>query len=293
MSCIQPVHAIVGEAPLWSPQENRLYWVDIVGQKLFIYDPQTNQNQSIDMPDMITTIALRKEGELLIALRKQVVTYEMASKKITVLHEVEKDLPDHRFNDGKCDSAGRFWVGTINMVEPTDPSCRLYCVEGDRITVQQEGIVFSNGLCWSLDNRRFYHVETFRRTVFVYDFDVEKGAISNKRPFIEFGEDEGIPDGLNVDREGGIWCAHFGGACVVRYNEQAIETDRITLPVPYITNCTFGGPDLSTLYITTGCEKVPEEERNLHPEDGGLFAQKLKVQGVVTNAFGQAKVKPL
>lgn len=281
MKSLVNLQAIVGESPVWSPHDQCLYWVDIISQKLYVYEPKRGTNQAFSMPDMITTVALRQEGGLLICLRKQIALFDIKTQALTPLFTVEEERADHRFNDGKVDCMGRFWVGTINMHEPTDGSCRLYCLQSQNdLHVAMEDIVFSNGLCWNPDNTLFYHAETFKKTIFVYDFDAKKGQLSHKRPFVTLGEEEGIPDGLSIDAKGGVWCAHFGGSCLVRYDTQGQQTDKVDLPIAHVTNGVFGGPDLDTLFITSGCEQIPPDQRKNYPEAGGLFAVKVPYRGL-------------
>lgn len=283
--CILKIDAQLGEGPLWSPEKSLLYWVDIQEKKLHLFDPKKKQDRFFKLPQLVTTVALRKKGCLL-TFPKQIVLFNEETETFEVIHEVEKDAPLTRFNDGKCDRLGRFWGGTINTKVPTN-SGNLYRASKQEIAKAATDITFSNGLCWSPDNKTFFHVETFKRTIFAYDFDLPSGQLKNKRVFATIASDDGMPDGMTIDDQGGIWCAIYGGSKVIRFDKLGALSEVIQLPVPHVTCVTFGGDRYDTLFITTAQENLSKAELEKYPLSGSLFAIKLNYRGIPETPFAE------
>ena len=289
IECVLQLDSLLGESPLWDPQENLLYWVDILGQKIHRLDPESKQHTEFQLPEIVTSIALRKETkkELLITLRKQIAFFDLETSQITQVAEVEKDLPDNCFNDGKCDRFGRFWAGSINRAHFEKPTGVLYSLHsnGKVVSIEGNGVCF-NGIGWSPDNRTMYIVQSFLYTIFAYDFDSVKGTISHKRPFISFREKGGgFPDGLTVDFEGYVWVALSGLGLLLRIDPSGEIEKKIQFPVPRITSCAFGGKDLGTLYVTSAREMMTSLELQKYPLSGSLFSFRPGVQGLKEGSF--------
>lgn len=282
--CVFKSTAHLGEAPLWSEKNQLLYWTDIHGKLIHAFDPIAKCETNYSMPDLVTAVALQNGG-LLLALSKQIACLDLQTGQIKVLHEAEKNVSGIRFNDGKCDCKGRFWVGTINTIKPTDSNCTLYSYDGEQLRPMLRDIVFSNGLAWSPDSHVFFHVETFKKAIFAYDFDAETGSLTGKRLFVSLEENGGLPDGITVDEEGGVWCAHYGKGQVVRYDKKGKVSDVIRLPVPNVTNCAFGGKDFDMLYITTAQENLSSVQLKKYPHSGSLFAIRVSYKGVPETPF--------
>jgi sugar lactone lactonase YvrE len=180
-----------------------------------------------------------------------------------------------RFNDGAVDSRGRFWAGTIAL-DPAlyhVPDNRLYRLDPDGSThVMEDGLTISNGLGWSPDGRMMYLTDTVAQAIYAYDFDAERGSISNRRDFVRTTGASGYPDGLTVDAEGGVWSARIGEGRVVRYDNYGHVDRELTLPVTCPTSCAFGGPELDRLFITTSWHILSEADRAAQPEAGDVFA---------------------
>ena len=285
--CVLPWQAVVGESPVWHEREQSLYWIDIQGKHIHRFHPASGQNQTFDLPEIVTCIALRAAGGLILTLKKHFAIFDPATLALQWLAEVESDLPDNRFNDGKCDPQGRFWAGTMDAVPWSAPAGRLYRLDADKtITTMQTDVICSNGSGWSPDGRTMYYTESFRYTVFAYDFDAGDGAIANRRPFATVDSNSGgFPDGMTVDAEGFVWSNLVGLGQIRRYDPNGKLERIVQLPVPRATDCTFGGPDLKTLYITTARETMTSTQLAAAPLSGSLFALDCDVRGLPSHSF--------
>ncbi|HWP28251.1 MAG TPA: SMP-30/gluconolactonase/LRE family protein [Chloroflexota bacterium] len=274
VECVVRAEAIVGESPLWCPREQALYWVDITGQAIHRFDPAGGARATYSLPQPVTAVARRARGGLVITLRKQFAFFDPATQVLTVLTDPEPDQPDNRFNDAKCDRQGRFWAGTMNNVRWEAPTGSLYRLDPDgHVTRLQADVICANGLGWSPDNRTMYFTESFRYSIYAYDFDPVTGALTNRRLFAAVDRRSGgFPDGLTVDADGGVWSVHNAVGRVVRYTP-AGQIDRVLeLPVPRPTSCTFGGRALDVLYITSARETLTPAQLAQAPLSGSVFA---------------------
>jgi sugar lactone lactonase YvrE len=285
--CVLRWEAIVGESPVWDSQEQSLYWIDIQGKQIHRFNPATGRNESFDLPEVVTSIALRAAGGLVLTLRKDFARFDPATRTLERLAVVEPDAPNNRFNDGKCDPQGRFWAGTMDAVNWSAPAGQLYRLDANQsVTTMRKDVICSNGSGWSPDGRTMYYTESFRYTVFAFDFEEGDGTISNRRTFATVDEDSGgFPDGMTVDADGFVWSNVVGLGEIRRYDPDG-ELERIVkLPVPRATDCTFGGPDLKTLYITTARETMTPEQLAAAPLSGSLFALDCNVPGLRSHAY--------
>jgi sugar lactone lactonase YvrE/DNA-binding IclR family transcriptional regulator len=280
-----PESAFLGEGPVWSAAERKLYWVDILAPSVQVSDPDTGATRSIRMPELIGAIAPRRRGGFVAAMQGGFKAVDLATGSVTTIANPEFDRPGNRFNDGKCDRRGRFWAGSL-AIDTTPDSGSLYRLDPDgRVSVMETGIHVSNGLGWSPDDTRFYFTDSGRREIFVYDFDAESGAIANRRVFARVPEGSGTPDGLTVDAEGYVWSAHWDGWCVTRYAPDGSVDRVITLPVPRPTSCTFGGPDLSLLYVTSARIRLSAQQLADAPLSGSIFAVETGTRGLAEPSF--------
>jgi sugar lactone lactonase YvrE len=287
VECVLHIDAIVGESPVWSVREQVLYWVDILGQKVHRFHPATGENETFDLPQEVTCVALRERGGLVLTLRRNVAFYDPVTGHLDILIDPEQERPNNRFNDGKVDRQGRFWTGTMDEKEWTAPSGNLYRLNAeDTLTRMQGDVACANGLGWSPDNRTLYFVESFRYSIFAYDFDVERGGIANRRLFASVDHSAGaFPDGLTVDAEGGVWSVHNAAGQVVRYSPAGEVTAVIQLPVPQPTSCMFGGAALDILYTTTSRQNMTAAQLAKAPLSGSLFAVRPGVRGLPESLF--------
>jgi sugar lactone lactonase YvrE len=274
VECVLREEAIVGESPVWCPTEQALFWVDITGQKIHRFHPATGASDTFHLPEPVTALALRAKGGLVLSLKKDFALFDLESQQLTYLGDPEKDKPDNRFNDAKCDRQGRFWAGTMGDVHWDAPSGALYRLDADgTISCHQTEVICANGMGWSPDNRVMYFTESFRYAICAYDFDAETGSIANRRVFASVDKSSGaFPDGLTVDAEGHVWSVHNAVGRVVRYTPGGEIERTIELPVPRPCGCVFGGEQLDTLYITTARETLTPDDIARYPLSGSLFA---------------------
>lgn len=286
-TCVLPAGAQLGECPLWEPNEARLYWVDIDGRAIHRYDPATGTDERRSTPGRPGALALTATPErLLVALEGRLGTIDWPSGEWRDRLSLEPEGQGNRLNDGRCDPAGRFWVGS--MFAPTSAGRStglLHRVEpdGSAVTVRS-GIGVTNGLAFAPDGRTMYFADTPRELVWAYDYDVETGEATNERVFLDFASLPGRPDGACVDEDGCYWIACVHGAMVLRVTPAGAIDRRVALPVAKPTRPAFGGPGLSTLFITTIGGGSPAAEPH-EPQAGGLFAIETGHRGLPDPTF--------
>jgi len=267
-----------------------LYWVDITEKILHRYDPATTAVKTWKTPFEFGSIALRKDGRSIIAgTRDGFAIYDLESERCEHFATPEEPFPGNRMNDGKCDPAGRFWCGSIHEV--SDPSQRLpvasmYRVDADRsVQKVRGGIKTSNGFAWSADGRTMYFTDTPTLNILAFDYDVRSGTMGNERVFATVPQGQGRPDGATVDVEGCLWSAHFAGSKVTRYSPSGEVMLTVEVPAQNVTSCTFGGADMSTLFITTAREDLTEKDLLRQPLAGNIFAYDAGVAGVPMHRY--------
>lgn len=264
--------ALLGEGPIW--YNDRLHWVDIEKGRLHIYEPKADTKQSFMLPGKVGTLVPRASGGLVIAGSFGLALFDPATEKLTPLPNPPAETLAGRFNDGKCDPQGRFWVGTMAS-ENGVATGSLYRLDSDfQCQVVQNGIGCSNGLTWSHDHSTFYYIDSFKNRIEAYDFDPGTGNIDNLRIVREEPKNDETPvfDGMTMDTEGRLWVARWTGNCVQCIDPSSGEVlEAIDVPVRKVTACWFGGDDLGDLYIT--CASVGETEDQLRdqPYAGALF----------------------
>ena len=272
--------AIVGEGALWHPHEKVLYWVDIEGKMLHIFDPATEQDKAFPVKERIGTVVPLEKGGVIVALQNGIHKLDTKTEELTFIANPIKEK-DIRFNDGKCDPAGRFWVGTMAL-DARKGAAVLYRIDTDK-TIHQvlDNLTISNGIVWSADQKTMYFIDTPTGQVQAFDFNGKTGEIGNGRVVVEIAKSEGSPDGMAIDADGNLWIAlHKGGAvgCWNPITGKLLE--KITVAAPQTTSCAFGGENLDTLYITSGTEGLTEKQQKQYPASGGIFAVKPGVRGV-------------
>ncbi|WP_238010752.1 SMP-30/gluconolactonase/LRE family protein [Dactylosporangium sp. AC04546] len=252
----------LGESALWDPDGQRLHWVDILGGTVFTLDWRTRRTTTLDLPGPVGSVGLRAAGGLVAALRHAVAVCD--TELVTVVAEVETGLDGNRCNDGAVDPAGRFWFGTMDLAEAA-PSGAFYCLHPDgTLTRAFGGIVCSNGPAWSPDGRTMYHVDSTRRRISAYEFDVSTGTVGPGRLFASDEADGWYPDGVTVDADGYVWNCKWDGGRIVRYAPDGRVDRVLPLPVRRPTRCAFAGPDLSLLAVTSAATGLSDPA----PEDG-------------------------
>jgi len=282
--------SLLGESPCWHPAEQVLYWCDIPGRLLNRFDPATGVHQAWPFEVEPASCAPLQSGGLLLAMRDGLWRFDPASGERTCLADAPYDTKALRFNDGKADPQGRFWVGTID--EARAPNAALYCLDSGDLRRVADGITVSNGLGWSPDGATLYWSDTKAHTVYAFDFDPEDGSLSRQRVFAQFtpraegqalDDYGGRPDGAAVDAEGAYWVALFEGSRLLRLAPDGQVLAELKLPVRCATMPCFGGHDLRTLYITTAREKRPADELARQPLAGCVLHLRVPVPGLPVN----------
>ena len=296
---IAPTGDICGEAATWDAAaggsaSGRLYWCDINRFLLHVHDPATGATRSHQFDQPVVAISLTDlAGWLLVALGGQIILFDPDSGARETLTPTLPDWPDLRFNDGRSDPNGAFWIGTMgNNVGPhgealpvRDGMGTLYRYRGGaELEVIEESIGIPNTVCWSPDRRHFYFGDTLRNEIRVYPYDATSGDIGTGRPFFT-GFGRGLPDGSAMDSEGYLWNCRYGGGCVVRVAPDGGIDRVIEMPVRNITTCTFGGANLTTLYVTTASADRADSDRLA----GSLFAIETGVPGLPEHRFAMPK----
>ena len=287
--CTWQIDATLGEGPTWVPGEQAIYWVDIEQRNVHRLGA-AGKKTSWHIDQQITSLAPRAGGGFIATTRHGFAFLELESgpdletSSVEMICEPEANQPGNRFNDGKVDGHGRFWAGSMDESEEA-PSGALYRLDADlTLTEIESGYCISNGPAFSPDGATLYHAESTRGEVYAYALE-DDGTVADKRVFVTLGDGEGVPDGMTTDREGNLWLCHFGGACVSCLSPAGRRLERIELPVPNVTSCCFGGPNLDTLFITTARFLMSDEALGRHPLAGSLFTIRPGATGLEPTLF--------
>jgi len=280
------IRAELGEGAFWNHETNELYWVDIEGKKLHIYNPETKTNRSFDTPSRIGTVVPADSTTAVIALEDGIYLMNTTNGETELLSDVESEITENRFNDGKAGPGGQLWVGSMHLPQ-NEPKARLYMVEGDgTATPKVENVTISNGIVWSGDERTMYYIDTPTQKIRAYDYDPASGAITNERVAVEVPDSLGYPDGMCIDEQDKLWVGMWNGNAVARFDPVTGSfMSKIEVPAHNVTSCAFGGPNLEIMYITTASLDMTEEERQKYPLAGSLFKARAGVKGVKSYFF--------
>jgi len=261
-------NAKLAEGPRWDAATGRLLWVDIEGGELHVLE--SGEDRAIGLDAMVGVAAPTSSGGVLVALADRLALVDLADESVRTLVRLPHG-PALRSNDGACDAAGRFWIGTMGLDE-TPGAGALYRYDGRLERVLDE-VTLSNGIGWTRDDTRMYYIDSPVQRVDIFDFEVASGRIDDRRPFVSIDESEGIPDGLTVDDEGGVWVALYGGSCVHRYDQSGRLDAVLEVPALNVTSCCFGGDDGRSLFVTTAAP------------DGNVYVTQPGVSGPPAHVF--------
>lgn len=283
IECVVQCDNHLGEGPVWDVEEGRLYWVDGTGRRvgkpsIWRLDPRTCKIDNWSLDRDIGAFALRQRGGLVLALDDGFYFYHLERGELELIQLVDAEQPRTRLNDGKCDRRGRFFAGGMDDKEELK-ICGLWRLDPDlEVTQVDNGIICSNGPCFSPDDRTFYFADTFQGEMWAYDYDIGSGTLSNKRLFASFASDGGVADGSTVDAEGCLWNAQLISGDLVRYAPDGSVERRIGMPVRNITSVMFGGDRLDEIYVTSMA-------RVKHPALHDRFAKEVKPQFLAGSLF--------
>ncbi|TKB43833.1 SMP-30/gluconolactonase/LRE family protein [Thalassotalea mangrovi] len=262
----------LGEGVQWHENSQSIWWTDIQRSLLFSYCVSSNKLNHFTMPDRVGSFAFTDNDErLIIAFAKGIAWYDLSSQNLQWLHQPEIELAANRFNDGRVDRQGRFWAGT--MVESEHQQTAggaLYMVDSVGIHKKVPGLHISNSLCWSPDGMTMYHSDSPGRVIYQYDFEPQTAKLGNKKTFATTAPGA-VPDGAAVDAQGGVWCAHWGAAKVVRYFPNGKVSTVVDLPVQNPTCVAIGGPNFDWLIISSARQGLGKDKLQAEPQNGDLL----------------------
>lgn len=275
--------ATLGEGPTWEEKTQTLYWVDILARRVHAW--KDGRDDFLQLEEFVGCVVPRQAGGLIAALHDSIWALDLINGKQTQLAAVSEPA-SNRFNDGKCDPAGRLLAGTMDMEEKA-ASGNLYSFDAGKPPRKLlDGVRISNGLAWSPDYRIFYYIDTPLRQVRAFDYDLETGNISNPRVVVEIPSGKGFPDGMTSDVEGKLWLALWGGSRIEKWNPITGQKEaEIVIPAPLVTSCVFGGLRGDVLFVTTARTGLDESVLGANPYSGALFQIQTKVEGMPTFAF--------
>ncbi len=279
----------LGEGSLWDEKNQRLYWVDILEQRVFVFDPETSEQREFFVGQDVGTVVLTSDDQLLLALRGGIARLNPNTEELGPFYDPRSSEQEGRFNDGKCDPQGRFWVGTFSEGLGAEGKAVLYRMEAWGVASEQlRGVTCSNGICWSADSRTMYYIDSPTYRLEAFDFEPQRGSLMTRRVVFEFDpQSEGVPDGMCIDEEGQLWVALFDGGRVLRIDPRSGECT-LEVEVPgggNVTSCAFGGPRLDQLYITTARIGLSEQQKAELPDAGSLFVARVPVRGTASHRF--------
>ena len=274
--------ATLGEGALWHPSEHTLWWVDIEKGLLQVFNPENGENTSFEMGKRIGTVVPADDGTAIVALEDGIYSFDFKSGELTFLARADNHGTEFRFNDGKCDPAGRFWAGTMAIGSGGPQRAYLYRYDPDgTIHTMLDSITTSNGICWSHDKKKMYYIDTPTHQVKEFNYDNTTGNITFSRIVVDIPPEEGYPDGMTIDESGHLWVALWGGSAVCCFDPMTGERIRkVNVPALNVTSCAFGGKDMKTLFITTASIGMNEESQQKFQEAGGLFSVETDIRGV-------------
>lgn len=280
--CLADVKATLGEGPMWDSRQSALFWVDLPNRQLFRWS-ETQGVRRIALADHLCSLAPRQRGGF-IGAGYQGFLAIAEDFSLSPIGNPEPELPGNRFNDGKLDRAGRFWAGTMDRAEATD-SGSLYRLDADlRWSRVDTGYRVTNGPAFSRDGRTLFHTDSACQRVFAFDLAAD-GQLSNRRIHLQFGAGEGYPDGMTVDAQDCLWIAFWDGWCLRRFAPDGTCLATVPMPVARPTSCTFGGPALDQLFISSAARDLTPDQKVGQPQAGGLFMIRPGVSGLADVPF--------
>ena len=280
------IQNFLGEGPLWHPDQGCLYWVDIEAGELYHANADLTGFSKSHFETPIGGFCFTQSGGFILASGEGFLAWDGGDAQPSLIWNPLPDRTNVRLNDGKVDPAGRFWAGSLDTQQVEGELYRLDPDGSQHVFLNKIGI--SNGLDWSPDRRTMYYTDSFKGTIFTFDYDLDSGAIHNPRPFVQLLPDGTgiVPDGLCVDAEGCLWSAHWNGWRVVRYNPQGNPILTVDVPVQRVTSCCFGGDQNSQLFITSARVGLNPAELKTQPHAGGVFTVQTDTVGQKTHFYG-------
>lgn len=281
IECVARSNNLIGENPIWNVAEQALYWLDTKTPFVRRFHPGSGRLDQWEVPapynrdDQLVSFAFRRSGGMIAAFRRGFHALDIERGLVQPIVDAERvpEVPEsNRMNDGKCDARGRYWCGSMNT-NYTDPTGSLYRLGADlNCTRMDSGIICSNGIAFSPDNKTMYYADTRGFMIWAYDFDLDDGVVRNRREFVSTRHFAGRPDGATVDTDGNYWIAMIAMGTVAKFNPEGKLERLIELPVTHPTMCAFGGSHMDTLFVTSASFSLTPEQKHKQPLAGALFA---------------------
>ena len=281
------IKAKLGEGAFWNHKTSELYWIDILDNKLHLYNPKTKINRSLDTPSSIgTVVPSDKDHEAIVALQDGIYAIDTQNGYVELLSDIERNMLGNRFNDGKCDPSGRLWVGSMAFSQE-QYQANLYMVNANgEALIKKDSVTISNGIVWSKNKTTMYYIDTPTAEIKAYDYDDATGNISNERVTVKVNDSLGFPDGMAIDENDNLWVGMWNGNAVIQFDSKTGDIiSKVEVPAHNVTSCAFGGDNLNVLYITTANIDMTEEEQQQFSLAGSIFKVKTKVKGVKSSFF--------
>lgn len=279
---------VIGEAPLWVPEERTLYWTDTESYMIWsLKEEEENtlvRNWKLSLP--VTSIMKRENGGYLLVTKEGLAFWDSEKNACELIANPLVEHEEWSFNDGAIDRQGRLVTGTMNHIHHSAEEGKIFQLDTNlTLKLMETGLSVANGIGISPDGKRLFVSEQFKGRILSYAYDSELGELSDRRVFATVPEEEGMPDGIIIDAEGYLWNAHWGGGRITRYNPDGERELQVILPVPISACLAFGGDLFQDMYITTGCYQMDDAEKQQHPGSGDLYRIKTEYTGLLEPRF--------
>ena len=282
--CIWKTKALLGEGVVWVKKLNSILFVDIKKKKIFILNIENHKKKIIKVNKEIGFLSHIKKNIFILGLKSELRFVNLKNKKIIKSIQIEKSKPLNRINDGKTDSQGRLWFGTMDNSKRKIKNGSLYCLDKKLILHKVDtNYYITNGPAF-INKYTFLHTDSRRKIIFKIKIN-KNFKIVKKTKFIKFSKKDGSPDGMTIDNKKNIWVCHFGGGCITVYNLKGTRIHKIKLPAKNITNCTFGGINKDELFVTSALKGMKKKEIKKFSLSGSLFKIKTNSKGIVSKSF--------
>jgi len=272
--------ATLGEGPVWDEEQQRLLWVDILPGLVHRFDPATGSDDTFGVGKPVGSASLRRDGGLVLAVEDGFALLDPAWQRLDQVAVIEHPGPPARFNEGKCDPAGRFLAGTMAYDETAGAGSLYRLDPGLAVTKVLDGVTISNGLAWSADGTTMYYIDSPTQGVDAFHYDIDTGRLANRRRVVDIPAAAGIPDGMTIDADGCLWMALYGGSAVHRYAPDGHLDTTVSFPATNITCPVFGGREFHQLYVTSARDGLDERQRAAQPHAGAVFAVDVGARGL-------------
>jgi len=282
--CVWKAKTLLGEGTLWVKSLNSIFFVDIKKKKIFILNTKNYRKKIIKVNKEIGFLSHVKKSIFILGLKGELRIVDLKTKKKIKSIIIEKEKPQNRLNDGKTDPRGRLWFGSMDNLERNVESGSLYCLDNNlKLSKVDSNYMITNGPAF-IDAKNFFHTDSRKKVIYKIKIDNNLN-IKRKKIFRKFSKSEGSPDGMTIDRFNNLWVCHFGGACISVFNKKGKKIHKIKLPAKNITNCTFGGPKNTDLYITTALKGLKKSDIKKYHSSGSLFKIKTNTKGILSKPF--------